>query len=286
MCSWRWPEGCSKQRGNGNCKLQKPPRGCTACGWGPGWTLRRLGRGMPAPTAKKLNRHDIRAEVSQAALERSQTAEHLRLEEEGTVALAKLAAFGGGPSDGGWQRTALAALPALVERLTAGVSHLNSASSDPTGPEASTVTELATVLARVASSAPSCREAIRHTTAVTALVSLVRVAPRALGAAPTRSRLGRVPLCAAAAGADVMALDSRECVCPALRLPRVRGRRRRAAVPHVSPVWRRWRSLVGGANLGSVSSACRGRAPREAAEPALPPPPRRRRPPPRRPKGV
>ena len=132
---------------------------------------------MPSPQKKTRDPLQLRAEVSQAALERQQAAEHERLEEEGTVALSKLSAIGAGAPANGWQAAAIAALPALVERLASGISHLDRTSSNPTGAEASTVTELTTVLARVASSAPACRDAIRHANAAVTLVELLCALP-------------------------------------------------------------------------------------------------------------
>ena len=111
------------------------------------------------------------------------------LEDEGTAAVSRLSLVGTARSSrmDGWQQASVQALPALVERLSVGVSKLaaqrGSISVDPTGPEASVVCELTTLLARIASASPACRVAIRQSGATAALLPLLHLFPAFHGSA-------------------------------------------------------------------------------------------------------
>jgi hypothetical protein len=111
------------------------------------------------------------------------------LEDEGTAAVSRLALVGTARSSSmdGWKQASVKALPALVERLSVGVSKMaaqrGSTSVDPTGPEASVVCELTTLLARIASASPACRVAIRQSGAAAALLPLLHLFPAFDGSA-------------------------------------------------------------------------------------------------------
>ena len=111
------------------------------------------------------------------------------LEDEGTAAVSRLALVGTARSSSmdGWKQASVKALPALVERLSVGVSKMaaqrDSTSVDPTGPEASVVCELTTLLARIASASPACRVAIRQSGAAAALLPLLHLFPAFDGSA-------------------------------------------------------------------------------------------------------
>jgi hypothetical protein len=111
------------------------------------------------------------------------------LEDEGTAAVSRLALVGTARSSSmdGWKQASMKALPALVERLSVGVSKMaaqrGSTSVDPTGPEASVVCELTTLLARIASASPACRVAIRQSGAAAALLPLLHLFPAFDGSA-------------------------------------------------------------------------------------------------------
>ena len=111
------------------------------------------------------------------------------LEDEGTAAVSRLALVGTARSSSmdGWKQASVKALPALVERLSVGVSKMaaqrGSTSVDPTGPEASVVCELTTLLARIASASPACRVAIRQSGATAALLPLLHLFPAFHGSA-------------------------------------------------------------------------------------------------------
>eukprot|EP00900_Chrysochromulina_parva_P008857 jgi/Chrpa1/17973/Chrysochromulina_OHIO_Genome00001756-RA len=142
---------------------------------------------------KRLSKEEeqLREAEQNSQAMKNHEAEQVRqaLEDEGTAAVSRLALVGTARSSSmdGWKQASVKALPALVERLSVGVSKMaaqrDSTSVDPTGPEASVVCELTTLLARIASASPACRVAIRQSGAAAALLPLLHLFPAFDGSA-------------------------------------------------------------------------------------------------------